>query len=258
METLLAGKAWAVGLWLALLLVAERLRPLAPDMGLKRTLPRWGRVAVLFAINSAMSLAVVLPVTALAADHAPWTRPDALPVWASVIASIILLDVWIYWWHRANHEIPFLWQFHEVHHLDETLDVTSAVRFHFGEVFLAALVRAAVVWAAAIPFWHVVVFETMVLLNAAFHHSNIALPRRVEAALSRLIVTPSIHWVHHHAIRSDTDSNYANFLSIWDRLFGSASPTTRTPEMKIGVEGKPDHPWHALLIRPFRVFTGRR
>ena len=50
-------------------------------------------------------------------------------------------------------------------------------------------------------------------------------------------MTPSIHWVHHHAIRRDTDSNYSALLSVWDRLFGSRSPTSRTPEMPIGTEG---------------------
>ena len=77
------------------------------------------------------------------------------------------------------------------------------------------------------------------------------LPTKVESTISKLIVTPSIHWVHHHAIRKDTDSNYGTIFSFWDRIFRTNSPTKRKPDMKIGVEGKKDKAFFALLIRPF-------
>ena len=126
-----------------------------------------------------------------------------------------------------------------MHHLDRFLDSTSALRFHFGEVFLSALARALVIVAFAVPFATVVVFEALILLAAIFHHSNLRLPRRhSEAAGARLIITPAIHWVHHHARRRDTDSNYGTIFSFWDPLFGSRSPTPRDPDMEIGVEGR--------------------
>ncbi len=65
------------------------------------------------------------------------------------------------------------------------------------------------------------------------------------------MVTPSIHWVHHHRIRRDTDSNYATVLSLWDRLFGSRSATRRTAEMEIGVKGREEQDLLALLRKPF-------
>ena len=137
-----------------------------------------------------------------------------------------------------------------MHHLDETLDASSALRFHFGEVLLSSLVRAVVIFAAGVPFTSVVVFETVLALSAIFHHSNLRLPGWLERPLSFVIVTPSIHWVHHHAIRADTDSNYAAGLSVWDRLFGSRSATIRTAEMPIGVEGRRERDLPGLLKRP--------
>ena len=83
-----------------------------------------------------------------------------------------------------------------------------------------------------------------------FQHSNLRIPRVLEKALSLIVVTPSIHWVHHHAVRADTDSNYANILSVWDRLFGSRSSTLRTPDMKIGVEHRPERTLFGLIRRP--------
>ena len=85
-----------------------------------------------------------------------------------------------------------------------------------------------------------------------FHHSNLRLPSWLERLLSLIMVTPSIHWVHHHAIRTDTDSNYSTLLSVWDRLFGSRIPTVRSPDMPIGVEGGRDRTIAALVTRPFR------
>lgn len=234
-----------------LLLVLEHLFPAARSK-VAAELARMAKNVTLFAINAAISPLIVIPLSALAAAWAPGWRPDWWSGWPGLALDLLLLDLWIYWWHRANHELPFLWRFHEVHHRDEFLDVTTAVRFHFGEVVLSALVRACVIFALAMPLTSVVIFETALLLAAIFHHSNLKLPPAFERAVARIVVTPSIHWVHHHAIRRDTDSNYSTILSIWDRLFRSRSPTARTPEMSIGVEGRRDERLSDLLVMPFR------
>ena len=101
--------------------------------------------------------------------------------------DLVVLDFWIYWWHRANHEIPILWRFHQVHHFDELLDSTTAVRFHFGEVVLSALVRAVVIIVLDIPLNSVLVFEALVLMSAIFHHSDARLSPRLEQTLARLV-----------------------------------------------------------------------
>jgi sterol desaturase/sphingolipid hydroxylase (fatty acid hydroxylase superfamily) len=98
----------------------------------------------------------------------------------------------------------------------------------------------------------VLVFETLLLVATMFHHSNLRLPPAFERALSRIVVTPSIHWVHHHRVRVDTDSNYATILSLWDPLFRSRSPHRRAPDMPIGVEGREERPLLGLVAAPFR------
>ena len=82
--------------------------------------------------------------------------------------DLLLLDCWIYWWHRINHRLPLLWRFHEVHHLDEMLDTTSALRFHFGEVVLSSFVRAGLIFMLAMPLASVVVFEVLCWLQRCF------------------------------------------------------------------------------------------
>lgn len=213
-------------------------------------LVRIGRNLSLASVNAGVSWLIVVPVSALAAQWALDWRPLWWSGWTGLVLDLLILDCWIYWWHRANHEIPALWRFHEVHHLDEFLDASSALRFHFGEVVLSSLVRAAVIFLLGMPLASVFVFETLLALSAIFHHSNVRLPAWLERPLSWVVVTPSIHWVHHHALRRDTDSNYASLLSMWDRLFGSRSSTMRSPDMPIGVEGRSERPLASLLLRP--------
>ena len=241
------SKGGIVLLTLLAFLLLERLFPMAHAIG---GLRRVGRNLTLAGVNGVLGWAVVVPLSAAAAHWAPEWRPLWLTGWLGLGVDLLLLDCWIYWWHRANHRWPLLWRFHEVHHLDEFLDASSALRFHWGEVLLSAIVRALVIFLAGVPLASVIVFETLLAAVVMFHHSNLRLPRALEWALSLVIVTPSIHWVHHHAIRADTDSNYSTVLSVWDRLFGSRSASRRVVDMAIGVEGHGEERLARLLIRP--------
>ncbi|OFX00361.1 MAG: hypothetical protein A3E78_03035 [Alphaproteobacteria bacterium RIFCSPHIGHO2_12_FULL_63_12] len=248
-EAIVANKAWIGAIVFAGLFGAERAFSSAPSI---RDPSRLLRNGVLWVLLLALSPAIVLPLTAIATDHPLWSRPSAWPPAATLVADIVLLDFWTYWLHRAYHEVPILRRFHRVHHLDEHLDTTSAVRFHPGEVAISALLRVAPITLLAVPFDHVVIFETLLLAESLFHHSNVKLPAAVERALSRVIVTPSIHWVHHHAVAADTNSNYAAIISLWDPLFRTRSRTIRTPAMKIGLEGVEDKSVIGLLLAPFQ------
>jgi sterol desaturase/sphingolipid hydroxylase (fatty acid hydroxylase superfamily) len=247
--TFLTGKAGIIPVVFVVLFVLERLFPVARWLdGATRIVKNLG----LAVLNFVAAPLIVIPITALAASHALDWRPDVWSGWFGLALDILLLDLWIYWWHRFNHEVPFLWRFHEVHHLDEMLDTTSALRFHFGEVMLSSLVRALVVFALAMPLSSVVIFEIIVLCSALFHHSNLRMPAAFERGLSAFIVTPSIHWVHHHAKRVDTDSNYSTVLSLWDFVFGSRSKTRRSVDMPLGVENTNERGLLGLILKPFQ------
>ena len=198
----------------------------------------------------------VVPVSILAYNLAPSAMilGTWLPVWAVFVAHILLLDVWLYWWHRINHTWPFLWRFHAVHHRDDGLDVTTAFRFHVGEVFLAAFPRAAIIFCLGIPLSHVLIYEGFVALHSAFHHANISLPQKLERFLRPLFITPTMHWVHHNPRREDTDSNYGATFSLWDILFKSYNTKEAPPEQPMGIEGfvsKRPTFW-GLLFQPFQ------
>ena len=263
---LLAAKGAIVLSWIVLALVIEQWRPASlPPLSLAgygaAWFARWGRNLSFFVLNVALSSLFVLPVTIWAAFHAPWSRDALLPfelpasgvLWAWLPLDLVLLDFWIYWWHRANHRWPVLWHFHEVHHRDRHLDATTALRFHFGEVALAALVRAAGIMAFAIPLTSVIAFEILLIVATVFHHANWRLPAELERRLARVIITPSRHWVHHHRVQADTDSTYGSIFSFWDRWFGTTTATERSALMPLGVEGREEAGLIALIGLP----TGR-
>ena len=251
MSLIIQYKAMIIAGWFVAFFILERLAAAAQNASASPN-HRLGRNFALFLLVSIASPLVILPLVAWAETAGLWVRPDWAGGFKALIFDILILDLFTYGLHRAYHVVPFMWRLHEPHHLDVHLDASSALRFHVGEVVFSALCRVPLILLLAVPFSHVVVFETLLLMGAIFHHSNLRLPRAVEGALSKLIVTPSLHWVHHHAIRADTDSNYGAVFSFWDLVFGSRSPTKRHEGMKIGVEGIEEKSLLGLLLSPLK------
>ena len=178
--------------------------------------------------------------------------PGAVP---RIVFCVALLDLVTYGLHRAYHRVPFLWRFHAVHHTDLDLDVSSASRFHTGEVLLSSAVRLALVVALGLPAAGLVAFEISLLACAQFQHANVALPERVEDALWKTLVPPAMHRIHHAPSRADTDSNYGTILTLWDELFGTLNRRRADVSPAFGIPGARDPgrlglAWLALL--PFR------
>ncbi|MEO1041508.1 MAG: sterol desaturase family protein [Pseudomonadota bacterium] len=231
---------------LGTLLVVERCKPALERSGGRG---RLFRNVTLGALGSLLTFAVVTPLSLLFSTLGPDWRAGWPPV-VRVGSDILLLDLFIYAWHRANHEIPFLWRFHRVHHFDGFLDVTSALRFHPGEVLLSVVVRGALIITMDIAALSILLFDALVILSAAFHHSNVRLTQSTDDLLRQVMVTPNHHRVHHIDNRTDTDSNYGTIFSLWDRLFKSYRSAPNPG--KYGVEGETDKPLRQLLINPLQ------
>lgn len=133
------------------------------------------------------------------------------------IVALVVLDAWLYCWHRANHALPLLWRFHRMHHSDRHIDVTTATRFHLGEHVGSSVLRLSLIPLLGFEVWNLVVYDTLVIAITQFHHADISLGRW-DRYLRWLIVTPDMHKVHHSDWRHETDSNYSTVLSVWDRV----------------------------------------
>jgi sterol desaturase/sphingolipid hydroxylase (fatty acid hydroxylase superfamily) len=176
-----------------------------------------------------------------------------LPVVVSMLLAVLLLDGWMYLWHLANHRLPLLWRFHRVHHSDQALDVTTAVRFHTGEILISTALRLAVVPLIGVSLWQLLFYDVILLPVIQFHHSNVRLPERWDKWLRLLIASPTMHRVHHSRLRVETDSNYSSIFSFWDRL-GRTFRWRHDVDVHYGLEGYDGDKWQrirGLLHTPF-------
>jgi sterol desaturase/sphingolipid hydroxylase (fatty acid hydroxylase superfamily) len=151
------------------------------------------------------------------AGHHGLLHAIALPWPLQFVLALLLLDGWMYVWHRAKHALPLLWRFHRMHHADDAMDVTTATRFHPGEHVGSAVLRLGLIPLAGLSVAELLVYDTLVVAVTMLHHANVTLGR-LDGPLSWLIVTPNLHKVHHSRLRPETDSNYATVLSVWDRI----------------------------------------
>ena len=250
--------AIAIGLLLATLFVVERFFSLRLS-----TRPLLGRLLVNFAISALAFAAAMILVRPAALSALEWSseRPFGLihaipmPVAVQFIIAFLLMDLAFYWWHVANHRIPFLWRFHNVHHIDPDLDVSTAFRFHVGEVALSTVFRIVQVSVIGLSVWMFAVYEIVFQANTLFHHTNVRLPIRFERLLNLVIVTPRMHGIHHSQVRDETNSNYSVVFSWWDRLHRTLGLNIPQSEIVIGVPGyaePADNSFSNAFLLPFR------
>ena len=223
----------------------------------------WGRVCLNLAISSLAFASGFLLVRPAAAWLMQWSseRPFGvlhvveLPMALRFVVAVLLMDLSFYYWHVANHRIPLLWRFHNVHHIDPDLDVSTAFRFHFGEVAFSAGFRAVQVSVIGLPLWMFLVYEVAFQANTMFHHSNVRLPIRVERLLNKVLVTPRMHGIHHSQVEGEANSNYSVVFSWWDRMHRTLGLNVRQSLVVIGIAGYSDPEdnrlWNALAM-PFR------
>ncbi|MDQ3270099.1 MAG: sterol desaturase family protein [Pseudomonadota bacterium] len=208
-------------------------------------------------------LRVAFPLLAVVLAMQVHTRGGGLfgaldwPQWLEIGAVVVLFDLAIYWQHRMMHMVPLLWPMHRVHHSDTAFDVTTGIRFHPLEIALSMGIKLGLVLVLGPHPVAVVLSEVLLSAASLFTHADVALPARVDRALRKLIVTPSMHRIHHSVIREETDSNFGFNLSLWDRLFRSYRQQPVRPErsMPIGLMQWRDPSslgLAQLLMQPFR------
>lgn len=244
-------RAGGFALALAIAATLQRQRPHARFRG------SWRTNAALWALNGAV---LAVACGACACTVARWSTSTGLglvsraeaPGWASIPATILALDLVSYAWHRANHRVPVLWRFHRVHHSDPAFTVSTALRFHPGELLLSLPLRLAAVAVLAPPVEAVAAFEVLFTLANLIEHGDIDLPAQLERRLALLLVTPALHRRHHARHRPDLDSNFGTIFSLWDRLARTYRPSASSLRIPIGLpdlERAPSLP--AALALPF-------
>ena len=222
------------------------------------------------------SLAIVSVATVHAATHstliALFGTPTPTTLSTTTISltwsvALFLAYEFAYWLdHYLSHKIPFLWEFHKVHHSAEVLSPITNFRVHPVDsiVFINIIVLCTGLTTALLTFgfgmgrikiemWGVMsVVGAVVGLASQLQHSHVWLP--LSGWLGRVILSPAHHQIHHSVAREHHDRNFGNMFGVFDWLFGTLSiPPKQRPKLVFGVDSlpNPEHDMKEALVTPF-------
>ena len=224
---------------------------------LSRNLVLW---LMLLLVVNALAAWLVNPLFAAAAEFklgvlSLWSTP----YWLAFVIGFVAADFSDYVLHRASHQWRPLWLLHAVHHSDQRLDVSTSLRQHPLFYIAVMAVRVLLTFAIGAPIESLVARDLGAVLTSHLHHGAIAWTPAAMARWQRwmgwLIVTPAAHWMHHDPDPALTNSNYGQFFSVWDHLFGTfRAPQLPTHDSGLDALRAPD--WHTvggMLRMPWRA-----
>lgn len=217
--------AWFLAFWLLItvLCLIEALWPSSRD-----NVDRGRRWPVNFGLGifNGLIASLVPSLTIFAAIWAAKAGVGALnvfksPLWLALPVTLIVKSFAQYAFHRGVHFFPVLWRVHRVHHCDDQLDASSALRFHPLEMIAAVFFTVPFVLAFGLPPEILVAYETVQIVAGLIMHANIRIPEAIDRGARLLFVTPALHRLHHSVTEAEADSNYGDMFSAWDRLLGT-------------------------------------
>ena len=222
---------------------------------------RWfGNVSI--AILNFLILRMIFPtlsigVAALSAKHG-WGlfHSMSVPLAVEIMVTLIVLDAAIYAQHYLLHHVSILWRLHRAHHSDQNFDFTTGLRFHPLEGIIATAINLGVIAALGSSPAAVLIAQLTFTIEAFLGHANIQVPASVDLFLRRFVVTPDMHRIHHSEVMVESQSNFGNIFSWWDRLFGTyiEQPSATHERMIIGLPDCRDRKWLTvpwMLLHPF-------
>ena len=208
-----------------------------------------------FATNAVMNAALVTMLFALEARGSGLLRLVSLPPLATGIVTVLVLDFAFYACHVAMHKVPGFWRYHRVHHADPAVDVTTSIRQHPGESVIRYAFIAAFAFVIGASPGAFAVYRAWSALNALLEHADFRAPLWLDRALSLVTTWPYMHKVHHSRLAGETNTNYGNIVSLFDRVFGTFTPSQRGVKVVYGLDGFDDPAMQTtagLLAMPFR------
>ena len=180
----------------------------------------------------------------------------AWPAALEFVLALIVLDLVAYAQHYVLHRVGFLWRLHRTHHSDQEYDFSTGLRFHPLEMMYATTISVGALLVLGVP--PVAFFAWQVMSSAInfIEHANVHVPAALDRVVRLVFVTPDMHRIHHSAAPGESQSNFSNTFSWWDRLFGTYidQPAAGHADMAFGLHGFDDRkhlalPW--MLAQPF-------
>ena len=182
------------------------------------------------------------------------------------LASVMAIDIALYASHRIFHAVPWLWEFHKVHHSAEQLNPITLFRMHPVDLFLTGLmvsVLSALCFGGfffligAEPSAHMlfglnVVTFLFYVFGYNLRHSHIWLD--FPGWLGRVVISPAQHQIHHSSDPKHFNKNYGLIFAFWDRMGGTHYQPREREELSFGLSREEPNPFRsvwALYRDPF-------
>ncbi len=180
------------------------------------------------------------------------TKIHALPLWLQCFIVIISSDLLVYWAHRLQHKVDFLWQFHKIHHSAETLDWLASHREHpLDSIYTIGVINLPAILLG----FDLNVLYFFILFRgiwAIYIHSNV----RVNIGFLKYIIgSPELHHWHHDKERDR--GNYANISPLLDILFKTHVCPNHEPN-EFGIKEEFSSTYFGQLIQPFAFKRTRK
>ncbi|MGZ3272919.1 MAG: sterol desaturase family protein [Caulobacteraceae bacterium] len=157
---------------------------------------------------------------------------QGLGVIGGFLLYFLMMELVEYWFHRAEHIVPWLWSLHSLHHADPEFDSTTAVVHHWlPPVIHAFLVSVPIGLLFKIPAGYVLLYS-LLSYHVYLMHANLKLDF---GRLSWVVTSPSYHRIHHSTLPEHYNRNYAFILPIFDVVFGSYRPAQPGEWPKVGL-----------------------
>lgn len=172
------------------------------------------------------------------------------------IVAFVILDLFDYLYHFMMHKTPLFWKFHQVHHSDLDLDISTTVREHPCETFIRVSYSIVIICLVGATPWVLIFKQVIQSFSNIASHSKVKLSQKTNNIVSKIFVTPNTHHIHHHYQLPYTDSNYGDVLSIWDQLFSTFKQLNQS-QIICGVDTnmvrKDNESFKKLILRPFLI-----
>lgn len=166
------------------------------------------------------------------------------PWWLQVVEVVLLSGLFVYWGHRLQHRVGFLWRFHVVHHSAEHLDWLAAHREHpLDTIYTMSLINLPPI-CLGFPIETLAGLIAFRGVWAIYIHSNVRIPI---GPLRMLVGAPQLHHWHHD--RDRDAGNYANISPLMDILFGTYRCPDHEPE-RFGVREPMPTNYLSFMVRP--------
>jgi sterol desaturase/sphingolipid hydroxylase (fatty acid hydroxylase superfamily) len=173
----------------------------------------------------------------------------AQPLWLQFIEILAFVDLTSYWVHRAFHQVPWLWNFHAIHHSSQQMDWLAGSRTHIVDALVTRSVAFIPIFVLGFAPAALYAYVVFVSFHAVYIHANV---RWRWPYLRWVIATPEFHHWHHTSDEEGIDKNFAVFLPLWDVLFGTAHMPAHWPKKYGTVKFQPPETWLGQLAYPFR------